>query len=61
MYPLMIIGLGIFFCIFVSMLSTHCMSVDRQDQVENTLKMQLVISTVILIGILLLASYISYP
>jgi Na+/H+-translocating membrane pyrophosphatase len=33
MYPLMIIALGIFFCIFVSMLSTHIMSVDHQNQV----------------------------
>jgi Na+/H+-translocating membrane pyrophosphatase len=37
------------------------MSVDRQDQVEFTLKMQLIVSTVILIFVLLLASYISYP
>jgi Na+/H+-translocating membrane pyrophosphatase len=61
MFPLMIIALGIFFCIFVSMLSTHCMSVDRQDQVENTLKMQLIVSTLVLMGVLLLASFISYP
>jgi inorganic pyrophosphatase len=33
MYPLMIIALGIFFCIFVSMLATHCMKVDSLDKV----------------------------
>lgn len=27
MYPLILIALGIFFCIFVSILSTHCMKV----------------------------------
>lgn len=33
MYPLMIIALGIFFCIFVSMLATHFMKVDSLDKV----------------------------
>ncbi len=33
MYPLMIITLGIFFCIFVSMLATHIMKVDSLDKV----------------------------
>ena len=61
MFPLMIIALGIFFCIFVSMLSTHCMKVDTQDKVESTLKMQLIISTVVLIFVLLLAALITYP
>lgn len=61
MYPLMIIALGLFFCIFVSMLATHCMKVDTLDKVENTLKMQLIVSTVILVGVLLLASLITYP
>lgn len=61
MYPLMIIALGIFFCIFVSMLATHCMKVDTLDKVENTLKVQLIASTIILVGVLLFASLISYP
>lgn len=61
MYPLMIIALGIFFCIFVSMLATHCMKVDSLDKVENTLKVQLIASTVILVGVLLFASLITYP
>jgi len=61
MYPLMIIALGIFFCIFVSMLATHCMKVDSLDKVENTLKMQLIVSTVILVGVLYLASWLTYP
>lgn len=61
LYPLMIIALGIFFCIFVSMLATHCMKVDSLDKVENTLKVQLIASTVILVGVLLGAALITYP
>jgi len=61
MYPLMIIALGIFFCIFVSMLATHCMKVDSLDKVENTLKVQLIASTIILVGVLYLASWMTYP
>lgn len=57
----MIIALGIFFCIFVSILATHIMKVDTLDKVENTLKVQLIVSTIVLIGVLLLASLISYP
>ena len=61
MYPLMIIALGIFFCIFVSMLATHCMKVDTLDKVENTLKIQLIASTIVLVGVLYLASWLTYP
>lgn len=61
MYPLMIIALGIFFCIFVSMLATHIMKVDSLDKVENTLKIQLIVSTIILVGVLYLASWMTYP
>lgn len=61
MYPLTLIGLGIFLCIFVSSLSTHCMSVETQDKVESTLKKQLIISTILLIGVIYLAAYLSFP
>lgn len=61
MFPLMIIALGIFFCIFVSMLATHCMKVDSLDKVENTLKVQLIASTIVLFGVLYLASWLTYP
>ena len=61
MYPLMIIALGIFFCIFVSILATHIMKVDTLDKVENTLKVQLIVSTIILVGVLYLAAWMTYP
>lgn len=61
MYPLMLIALGIFFCLLVSILSTHCMSVKTIDKVELTLKLQLLISTIILLGVIFGAAFITYP
>ena len=61
MYPLTLIGLGIFLCIFVSCLSTHCMNVATLDKVESTLKKQLIISTILLVGMIYLVAYISFP
>lgn len=61
MYPLTLIALGIFLCIFVSMLSTHLMKVESLEKVEKTLKLQLIISTVLLLGFIYIAAIISYP
>ena len=61
MYPLVLIALGIFFCILVSTLSTHCMKVQTLDKVEYTLKLQLILSTIILLGVIYLASFLTYP
>ena len=61
MYPLILIALGIFFCIFVSFLSTNVMKVETQDKIEYTLKLQLILSTVILLGVTYLAAYLTYP
>ena len=61
MYPVSLMAFGLFLCIFVSMLSTDYMSVETLDQVERTLKLQLIISTVLLLAVLLLVSFISFP
>lgn len=61
MYPLVLIALGIFICILVSTLSTHCTTVKDLPAVETTLKMQLIISTVLLLGVILAASFLTYP
>lgn len=37
------------------------MSVESQDKVESTLKKQLIISTVFLLGSIYLSAYLSYP
>ena len=61
MYPLMIIAFGIVICILVSILATHIMSVTTNEKIETTLKIQLIASTLILIGITYLAAYLTYP
>lgn len=61
MYPLILIAFGIILCIFVSVLSTHIMRVETLDKIERTLKVQLILSTVLLMGVVYLAAYLSYP
>ena len=61
MYPLVLIAMGIFFCILVSTLSTHIMRVDVQERVESTLKFQLIISTVVLLGVTYLVAFLTFP
>lgn len=61
MYPISLMAAGLFLCIFVSTLSTDYMEVDTLDRVERTLKLQLVISTILLLALLLLVSYLSFP
>ena len=60
-YPLLLIALGIFFCLFVSILLTHIMSMKTIDKRELTLKLQLLISTIILLGVIFGAAFITYP
>jgi H+-translocating diphosphatase len=60
-YPLLLIAFGIVVCILVSLLATDIMSVDTNDKIETTLKITLIISTVLLVGIAYLAAYLTYP
>ena len=60
LYPLVLIALGIFFCLLVSTLSTHIMKVETKNKIESTLKIQLIGSTIILIGVTYLAAILSY-
>ncbi len=61
MYPLVIIAMGIFLCILVSILATHVMRVETLDKIERTLKIQLILSTILLLGVVYLAAYLTYP
>ena len=61
MFPLTLIAVGLFVCIFVSALATDCMDVDTLDRVERTLKYQLIVSTLLLLGVIALVAYLSYP
>lgn len=57
----MLIAIGIFICIIVSSLSTHIMKVETPNKIEFTLKLQLIISTVVLAGITYVACIFSFP
>lgn len=61
LYPLLVIAFGIVVCIFVSTLATHFFKVDTNDKIESTLKVTLIVSTIVLIGISYLAAVLAYP
>ncbi len=61
LYPLVLIAVGIIICILISVLSTHIMKVDTNDKIESTLKVQLIGSTVVLLGITYLVCVFSFP
>lgn len=61
MYPLLVIALGIIVCILVSVLATDIMTVSKNEKIESTLKVTLIVSTILLIGISILAAELSYP
>lgn len=48
LYPLMIMSTGIFVCFVTSFFATNIMKVDSEDKIEWTLKVQLLISTILL-------------
>jgi inorganic pyrophosphatase len=60
-YPLLIIAFGIVVCILVSLLATDLLTVETNDKIESTLKITLIVSTILLIGIAYLAAIASYP
>jgi len=60
-YPLLLIAIGIIICILISTLSTHIMRVETKDKIESTLKVQLIGSTVVLLGITYVVCILSYP
>lgn len=61
MYPLMLIAIGILICLLVSILAAYITKVTELEQVETTLKLQLIISTVLLIGGIYLSAFLTYP
>lgn len=61
MYPLVLIAMGIVLCILVSVLATNIMRVETLDKIESTLKIQLLLSTFLLLGVVYLAAYLTYP
>jgi H(+)-translocating pyrophosphatase len=60
-YPLMITGSGILVCIITSFAALTFMKPKSVDKVENTLKWQLIISTILMTPVLWLLTYMCLP
>ena len=60
-YPLLLIAFGIVVCLLVSIIAIFCMKAPDLPAVELVLKVQLIVSTIILIGIIYLTAVITYP
>lgn len=61
LYPLLLIAVGIIVCLLVSTLSTHIMKVETKNKIESTLKVQLIGSTIVLLGITYVVTIFSFP
>ena len=60
-YPLLLIAFGIIVCMFTTMIAIFCSSVNKLSEVETALKIQLFVSTIVLIGVIYLTSVLTYP
>jgi H(+)-translocating pyrophosphatase len=60
-FPLIITGTGIIVCFITSLVALTVMKPTSADKVENTLKWQLIISTVLMTPVLYLCAYVCLP
>ena len=60
LFPLLLIGIGIIICILISVLATHVMKVDTNSKIESTLKVQMIGSTIVLLGLTYLVCIFSF-
>jgi inorganic pyrophosphatase len=58
-YPLLLSAFGVLASFVTSFFATHIMPVKEFSQIESTLKWQLIISTILLLGLLYLAAWVS--
>lgn len=61
MFPLTMVAFGIVVCLITSAIGIFVNRVDVEKKIESTLKYQIIISTVLLLGAIYLAAHISYP
>jgi len=61
LWPLLLSAAGILVCILTSFFATHIQAVDRIDKIENTLKWQLIISTLLLTPTIIVLSIYGLP
>lgn len=61
LYPLLLMAAGIVICIIISIFATHIMKVDTNGKIETTLKVQIIGSTIVLLGFTYLVCLFSFP
>ena len=61
MFPLVLTAIGIFASLITSAIGIYVNNVDVEKKIESTLKYQIFISTVLLLGFLYLGAYLCYP
>ena len=61
LYPLLLMAVGILVCILISIFATHIMKVDTNKKIESTLKVQIIGSTIVLLGFTYLVCLFSFP
>lgn len=61
MFPLTMIAFGIILCLVTSAIGIFINRVDVEKKIESTLKYQIIISTILLLGGIYLAAHLSYP
>lgn len=61
MFPLTMIAFGIVLCLVTSAIGIFINRVDVEKKIESTLKYQIIISTILLLGGIYLAAHLSYP
>ena len=61
MFPLILTAIGIFVSLVTSAIGIYINNVDVEKKIESTLKYQIIISTVLLLGFLYLGAHLSYP
>jgi H(+)-translocating pyrophosphatase len=61
LWPLVLSASGILACIITAFFATHVMAVRKTDQIESTLKWQLIISTIILTPTIVVLSWYGLP
>ena len=58
-FPIVLSAFGIICCLICSLAATDIMAVDHPEKIENTLKWQLILSTVLLLGGIYIACYLT--
>lgn len=61
MFPLVLSAVGIFVSLITSIIGIYVNNVDVEKKIESTLKYQIIISTVLLLGFLYLGAHLTYP